>query len=112
MLIVWLKKKQIITLKLNKIENNHDRDKYITTPEFNTLAAVFNARLAKANLVTKIFDNIVSSLDSRIEEAKTINECFNSLLKNLRKRVDLGYFIGRSHFDEDGAQNYLVFQVF
>ena len=62
--------------------------------------------------MTKIFDNIVSSLDSRIEEAKTINECFNSLLKNLRKRVDLGYFIGRSHFDEDGAQNYLVFQVF
>ena len=22
----------------------------------------------------------------------------------------MGYFIGKSHFDEDGAQNYLVFQ--
>ena len=26
------------------------------------------------------------------------------------KTFDLGYFIGRSHFDEDGAQHYLVFQ--
>ena len=26
------------------------------------------------------------------------------------KTFDLGYFIGNSHFDEDGAQNYLVFQ--
>ena len=23
---------------------------------------------------------------------------------------DLGYLIGKSHFEEDGAQNYLVFQ--
>ena len=31
----------------NKL-NNHNRDKYITTLEFNTLAAdVFNARLAR-----------------------------------------------------------------
>ena len=26
------------------------------------------------------------------------------------KTFDLGYFIGKSHFNEDGAQNYLVFQ--
>ena len=26
------------------------------------------------------------------------------------KTFDLGYFIGKSYFDEDGAQNYLVFQ--
>ena len=26
------------------------------------------------------------------------------------KAFDLGYFIGKSHFDEDDAQNYLVFQ--
>ena len=33
---------------------DHDHDNYITTPEFNTLAAdVFNARLKRANLVTK-----------------------------------------------------------
>ena len=30
-------------------------------------------------------------------------------LKKL-KSSDLGYFIGKHHFDEDGAENYLVFQ--
>ena len=29
---------------------DHNHNKYITTPEFNTLAAVFNARLAQANV--------------------------------------------------------------
>ena len=52
MLVIWLKK-QVMTLKLQKLKIslitiimiNHD--KYITTPEFDTLAAdVFNARLA------------------------------------------------------------------
>ena len=44
--------------KVTKIENeltNHNHDKYIDTSEFNKLAAdVFNARLAQANLITKI----------------------------------------------------------
>ena len=66
---------QIITL-ITEIENklnNHNHDKYITTPEFHTLAAdAFNARLA--NLVTKtIFDNTVSSLNSKITANRTIN---------------------------------------
>ena len=26
------------------------------------------------------------------------------------KTFDLGYFIGKSHFDKDGAQNVLLFQ--
>ena len=35
---------------LKKKINDHNHDKYITTPEFNTLAAnVFNARLTQAN---------------------------------------------------------------
>ena len=51
----------------NKL-NNHNHDKYITTPEFYTLAAdVFNARLARANLVTKaMFDNTASSLKKKM----------------------------------------------
>ena len=38
---------------------DHNRDKYIATPEFNTFAVgAFNARLAQANLVTETnFDN-------------------------------------------------------
>ena len=40
--------------ELEKKVTDHNHDKYVTTPEFNTSAAnVFNARLAKANLITK-----------------------------------------------------------
>ena len=48
----------------NKL-NNHNHGKYITTSEFNTLAADhFNARLAQANLITKTdFDAKLSSLN-------------------------------------------------
>ena len=39
----------------NKL-NNRDHDKYIDTSEFNKLAGdVFNAKLAKGNLVTKTY---------------------------------------------------------
>ena len=49
MLAIWLKKKKNYDTKATEIENklnNHNHDKYITTLEFNTLAAVFNARLS------------------------------------------------------------------
>ena len=78
MLLVLLKKTHYDT-KITEIENkfnNHNHDKYITTPEFNALVAdVFNARISQANLVTKInFLNSVSSLDSKIAENKTKNK--------------------------------------
>ena len=56
-----------------------------------------------------IFDNTVSNLDSKIAENKTKNESIRNELKNL-KTFYLGYFIGKSQFEEDGAQNYVVFQ--
>ena len=50
-------KKTEYNTKISEIENkfsDHNHDKYITTPEFNNLAAtVFIPRLARANLVTK-----------------------------------------------------------
>ena len=93
--------------KVTEIENklnNHNHDKYITTTEFNTLAAdVFDARLLQANLVTKkIFDTTVSSL---LKSFESIENEFKKI-----KTFDLGCFIGKSHFEEDGTQNYLVFQ--
>ena len=106
-------KKRDSETKITNIENkfdNHNHDKYITTQEFHTLAAdVLNARLAQANLVVKTnFDNTLSSLDSKIVENKTKNESIENELKKL-KTFDLGYFIGKSHCEEDDAQNYLVF---
>ena len=61
-------------------------------------------------MITKtIFDNTVSRLDRKIVENKTKNKAIENELKKL-KTFDLSYFIGKSHFEEDGAQNYLVFQ--
>ena len=53
---------------LEKKLTDHNHDKYITTPDFNTLdASVFNARLAQANLITKTdFYTKLSSLNKRI----------------------------------------------
>ena len=88
------------SVSLKKKLTDHNHDKYITTPEFNTLAAVFNARLAQANLITKTdFDATLSSHIYLVE-----NE-----LKKL-KTFDSSYFIGKSRFEEDGAQIYLVLQ--
>ena len=109
-----LAKKTDYDTEFEEIENkfnNHNHDKYITIPEFNTLAAdVCNARLAQANLVAKtIFDNTVPNLNSRIAENKTKNESLENKLKKL-KTFDLSYVICKNYFEEDGAQNYLVFQ--
>ena len=98
--------------KTTEIENNLIYGKYITTPEFNTLAAdVFNARLSLANLVPKTnFDNTVSSLDSKIDKNITKNESTENELKQL-KTFDLDYVIGKGCFEEDVEQNYLLFQL-
>ena len=78
-----LVKKTGYDTKITEIEKkltDHNHDKYITTPEFNTLAAdAFNGRLAQANLVILML-----------------------------KTFHLSYFIGKSHFEEDVMQNYLV----
>ena len=78
---------------------------------FNRLAAdVFNAKLTQANLVTKRdFDEKLSNLDRKITKNKTDHLLVQNESKKL-KSFDLGYFIRKSHFEEDGTQNYLVFQ--
>ena len=51
---------------------DHNHDKYITTPEFNTSTTdVFNARLAEASFITKTdFDAKLSSLKRKISANK------------------------------------------
>ena len=61
-------------------------------------------------MVTKTdFDNSVSSLNGKITINKTKNESIENELRRL-KTFDSSYFIGKSHFEEDDTQNYLVFQ--
>ena len=61
-------------------------------------------------MITKTdFDAKLSSLNRNI----TANESNNLLVENELKKLktfDLSYFIGKSHFEEDGTQNHLVFQ--
>ena len=101
--------------KVTKIENklnNHNHDKYIDTLEFNKLAAdVFNARLAQGNFITKtVFDTKLLSLNRKSTENKSKHLLVENELKKL-KTFDSSYFIGKSHFDEDDTQSYLVFQT-
>ena len=82
MFVVQLKKTDYNT-KITGIEkklNDHNHDKYVTTPEFNTVAAsVFNARLAQTNLITKAdFDMKLSSLNTKI----TANKSKHLLVEN------------------------------
>ena len=61
-------------------------------------------------MITKTdFDAKLSSLNRKI----TVNKSKNLLVQNelnKLKTFDSSYFIGKSHFEEDGTQNYLVFQ--
>ena len=70
----------------------------------------FNARLAQTNLITKTdFDAKLSGLNRKITQNKSKHLLVEKELNKL-KTFDSSYFIGKSHFDEDGTQNYLVFQ--
>ena len=109
-----LVKKADYNTKITEIEkklNNHNYDKYIATPEFNTFAAdVFNTRLAQANLMRKTdFDAKFSNLKRKITANITKNLLIENELNKL-KAFDSSYFIGKSDFEEDGTQNVLVFQ--
>ena len=95
--------------KFTEIENkltNDNHDKYIDTSEINKLAdAVFNARLAQANLVTKTdFDAKLPSFKRKTTKDKSKHLVVENDLNKLKTRL------GQSHFEEDGTQNYLVFQ--
>ena len=73
--VISLAKKTNYNTKITEIEKKltgHNHDKYITTPEFNTLAAdVFNAKLAQANLVIKTeFDNKYQVLMVKLQQIK------------------------------------------
>ena len=107
-------KKTDYNTKVKEIENklnNHNYDKYIDTSEFNKLAAdAFNLRLPQANLVTKTdFDAKLLSLNRKITSNKTKHVLVENEFNKL-KTFDSGYFIGKMLFEEDGTQNYLLFQ--
>ena len=97
--------------KITEIEKKlpyHNHDKYITTSEFNTLAVdVFHARLAQANLIAK------TDFDTKLSRKITADKTKHLLVENEFEKlntIDSSYFRSKSHFEEDRAQKYLVFQ--
>ena len=82
---IWQKKTDYDT-KVSEIENkvnDHNHDKYITTPEFNRLTTEnFKARLAQVNLITKtdfdiklrkISDSVTSNKSKHLLVEKELN---------------------------------------
>ena len=111
-----LVKKTDYNTKISDIEKkitDHDHDKYITTPEFTTMAAsTFNARLtAQTNLMKKTeFDAKLKSISDRVILNKSKHLFVENEVKKL-ETFDAAYFRGKNYFDgSDGMQNYLVFQ--
>ena len=72
--------------ELEKKLTDHNHDKYIATPELNTLAvSVFNARLVQVNLITKTdFDAKLSSLNRKITANKSKHLLVEKELKKLK----------------------------
>ena len=67
----------------------------------------FNARIAKANLITKSdFDAKLSNLNRKVAQNK-LNYLLVENELNKLKTFGSSYFIRKSHFhNEDGIQNY------
>ena len=62
-------------------------------------------------MITKTeFDCKLSNLNRKITQNKSKHLLLENEL-NMLKTFDSSYFIGKSHFEEDGTQNYLVFQA-
>ena len=99
-----LVKKTDYNTKISDIEKNitdHNHEKYITTPEFNTLEAdVFNARLvAQTDLIRKPeFDFKLKGISDRVTKSKTKHQLVENELKKL-KTLGFSYFWGGNYFE-------------
>ena len=116
-------KKTDYNTKINEVKekiSDHDHDKYSTTPEFNKLTVEnFAARLAQTNLANKgnianfvkmtDFDDKLKTLHKRVATNKTKYLLVENELKK-QQTFDSSLFIGQSHYNNDGAHFYLIFQ--
>ena len=71
---------------------------------------MFTARLTQADLVTKTdFDAKLLNLNKKINSNETKHLLAENKFKKLQA-FDSSYFRDKNHFDDDGTQNYRVFQ--
>ena len=82
---------------------------YNITILYYCIILITTARLAEASLITKTdFDTKLVSLNKKINPNKTNHIHVENEFKKLQA-FDSIYFRGKSHFEENGTQNYLVF---
>ena len=76
-------------IQIKKKLTDHDHDKYITTLEFNNLAArVFTARLAQAHLITKTdFDDKLKVSIKKLTQTKQNTYLLKMNLTNYKRFV-------------------------
>ena len=110
-----LVKKTNYDTKISELEKkltDHNLDKYITIPEFNTFTTDdFKARLAQANFKTKTdFHAKLSYLNRKMTTNKSKHLLVENELKKL-KTFDSSYFIAKSHFEDDGRYCTKLFSI-
>ena len=88
-------------MKSKKKVTDHNHDEYITTPEFNKFTAESFAT-TKTDFNTKL---ISSKINLNMKKHVLVENEFKKL-----QTFDSIYFRGKSHFEEGGTQNYLLFQ--
>ena len=105
-----VKKSTIIEIEI-KI-NDHSHDEYITSQELNDLTAKhFTARLKQADLVTKIdFDDKLKSFNQKNNSNKAKHLLVEKEINRLKK-ISKEYIAVKYLSEENGIQNYLVFQL-
>ena len=94
--------------KVTEIENkltDHNHDKYIDTQEFNKLAADVFKQIWQPKRHLILNYQVLTERLLKIKHHLIVQNKMNQL-----KTFDSCYFIGKNHFEEDGTQNYLVFQ--
>ena len=104
-----------LNTKINEVKNEIPSIAGLATT--SALTAVENKIPNVSNLVKKTdyaakvteIENRMISLNRKIVSNKTKDISIESELKQL-KTFDLSYFGGKNHFDEDGTQNYYIFQ--
>ena len=128
-LVVWLKKH--FNTKVTEIEGNipsitglatnselsaveneiPDISSLVKKTDFNTKATEIEGKIPDVSSLVKKTD--FDTRLKKISDSVTKNKAKHLLVENELKKeqkFDSVYFRGKSHFEEDGTQNYLVFQ--
>ena len=105
--MAWFKKTDFNT-KVTEIEGKVPSTSILATN--SALTAVENKIPDVSSLVKKTnLDTELKKSSDRVTSNKSRHLQIKNKLKKLEK-FDSSYFKGKNHFEEDGTQNYLVFQ--